>query len=128
MNPTTFCIAIVFTVSTAASALAGGGACQFKANGLPLLSQSPVLADILTSKFMVEDNGKMGPMDAPFDGGRLYTYMEFRASAVENKEHKFIIRLHFKKKSRVELSFKGAELLPLKDSPQSQEVEQGAAE
>ena len=121
MNLTTIMIAIGFTVFTAVSALAGGVACQFKADGLPLLSQSPVLAEILSSKFSVQEGGKMGPMDAPFDDGRLYTYMEFRASSVADHEQKFIIRLHFKKKSRTELTFERVEILPLNGSPRNQE-------
>ena len=117
MKLLTFCISIVFTISTAVSAIAGGVSCQFKADGMPLLSQSPVLAEILTSKFKVLDGGKMGPMDAPFDGGRQYTYMEFRASTVSKEEKKFIFRLHFKKQSRVDLAFEKAEFLPVTHFP-----------
>ena len=121
MKPSIICIAIALTVFTAASALAGGGACRFATEGLPLLKQSPALAEILTTKFSVEDSGKMGPMDAPFDGGRLYTYMEFRASPVGNPEQKFIIRLHFKRKD-AGLRFASAEILPVKDEPTAKEA------
>ena len=93
MNPTPFFLAIVFTIITAASAVAGGGACTFQTYALAVLSQSPVLAEFVTSKFSVEDLGKMGPINAPFEGGRRYTFMEFRASTAANKEQKFIIRI-----------------------------------
>ena len=126
MRLTSFGIAIVFAVFTATSAIAGGRACDFKANGLPLLSQSPVLAEILTSKFIVQDRGMKGPGDAPFDGGRLYTYMEFRASTVADRKQKFLIRIHFKKKSQAELIFDKLEFLPLKDAPRNQVGEQNA--
>ncbi len=115
MNPAPLLLAIVFTISTAVSAIAGGGACTFQDYALPVLRQSPVLAEFVTSEFSVEDHGKMGPMNAPFDGGRRYTYMEFRASTVANKEQEFIIRIHFK--SMDEKTFERAEFLPLKDSP-----------
>ena len=113
MNPTPFFLAIVFTIITAASAVAGGGACTFQTYALAVLSQSPVLAEFVTSKFSVEDLGKMGPINAPFEGGRRYTFMEFRASTAANKEQKFIIRIHFK--SMDEMTFERAEFLPLKE-------------
>lgn len=115
MKPTSLFLTIVFLISTAVSAIAGGGACTFQDYALPVLKQSPVLAEFVTSKFSVEDHGKMGPMDAPFDGGRRYTYMEFRASSVANKEQKFLIRIHFK--SMDDKTLERAEFLPLKDSP-----------
>lgn len=115
MNPIPLLLAIVLTFSTAVSAIAGGGACTFQDYALPVLRQSPVLAEFVTSKFSVEDHGKMGPTDAPFDRGRRYTYMEFRASTGADKEQKFIIRIHFK--SMDEKTFERAEFLPLKDSP-----------
>ena len=87
-----------------------------------------MLSNILTSKFSVENAGMKGPQDAPFDGGRLYTYMEFRASTVDDRKQKFLIRIHFKRKSRAELTFDRLEFLPLKDVPRNQEGEQGAAE
>ena len=102
-------------IATVSFSIAGGGACQFKANGLPLLTQSPMLAEILTSKFSVQDGGKMGPMDAPFDGGRLYTYMEFPAASVDNEKEKVLVRIHFKRKSKSELSFASLELLPFQE-------------
>ncbi|NNC89982.1 MAG: hypothetical protein HKN82_16110 [Akkermansiaceae bacterium] len=117
MRTNTICLSVVIAIATAASAVAGGGACRFKADGLPLLSQSPVLADILTSRFSVVEDGRMGPMDAPFDGGRRYTYMEFRASTTSKSGEKFIIRLHFKRAGKEAPAFERAEFLPVKDFP-----------
>lgn len=87
-----------------------------------------MLSNILTSKFSVEDAGIKGPRDAPFNEGRLYTYMEFRASTVDDRNQKFLIRIHFKRKSRAELTFNRLEFLPLEDAPRNQESEQGGAD
>ena len=111
MSLTNFCIVIAFAISTGTSAVAGGRGCDYKANGLPLLMQSPVLADILSEKFSVQDKGVKGPSDAPFDGGRLYTYMEFRAATVDDRKEKFLIRIHFERKGKVELIFDRLEIL-----------------
>ena len=37
----------------------------------------------------------MGPMDAPFDGMRLYTFMEFRGRSTLPMQE-FTLRIHFK--------------------------------
>ena len=108
-------ITIVVTLLAAGSTFAGGAACSFKKNGLPLLEQSPALARFVSDNFAVNAGGILGPMDAPFDRGRLYTYMEFQASAVNDHNQQFIVRLHFKRKSRVRLVFDRAEFLPVKE-------------
>ena len=115
MNPTPYFLALIFTIITAASAVAGGFSCRFQDGGLGLLRQAPVLAEFVASKFSVEDQGRMGPEDAPFERGRRYTFMEFRAATGADKEQKFIIRIHFK--SMDERTFERVEFLPLKDSP-----------
>ena len=119
MKINSFVIAILIIACSFSWVFAGGGACQFQENGLPLLKQSPGLAGILTSTFQVKNGGKMGPMNAPFDRGRLYTYMEFQAFSAENNEQKFRIRLHFKR-GESGITFKSIEILPLKDLPKSE--------
>ena len=113
MKQLTFLLALVFTFSTMDPAHAGGGACRFKTEGAPVLKQSPVLARLLAATFVVEDSGKMGPMDAPYDGGRLYTYMEFRASALGSEEQKHLVRLHFER-GEGGRTLKSMEFLPQK--------------
>ena len=109
------CIAILFTVSTITSAIAGGGSVSFESQGLRLLNQSPALADIFASKFVVHDRGVMGPADAPFDGRRLYTYMDFRGTSVESEKHSFLIRIHFKR-TRDKMTFSRIEVFPVPTS------------
>lgn len=76
-----------------------------------VLSDSPIIREAITSKFNVNEMGAMGPMDAPFDGKRLYTYMEFRATAIANQEQRFIIRIHFKHMD--EQTLERVEIIPL---------------
>ena len=104
---------VVFLDLGSLPALGGGAACEFQANGLPLLKQSPVLVEILDSRFVVKNGGMKGPMDAPFKGRRLYTYMEFKALSKENAKEKYVIRIHFARKEK-NLEFKSLEILPEK--------------
>ena len=91
---------------------AGGAATSFSANGLPLLQQSPGLRKALTSHFSIEDEGHLGPMDAPFQGRRMYTYMEFRAAAMGDARQRFVIRVHFDR-TQPNLKLLRAEILPV---------------
>lgn len=54
----------------------------------------------------------MGPADAPFEGRRLYTYMDFRGTAVENRKQSFLMRVHFKRETDG-LTFSRLEILPV---------------
>lgn len=109
-----FCLAVVFTISTAASAFAGGRACRFDADGLRLMKDQALLGELLKTKLSIVDNGLMGPDNSPWDKviGRMYSFMEFKASAIDDSEKKYLIRVHF---NRVEKSifFKSLEVLPI---------------
>ncbi|MEM9016189.1 MAG: hypothetical protein AAGC68_04185 [Verrucomicrobiota bacterium] len=72
---------------------------------------------LLGRHFTVEDSGIKGPSDAPFDGRRLYTYMDFRARSVEGDGQIFLIRLHFDREENPvndpRLSFQRMEIFPV---------------
>jgi hypothetical protein len=74
---------------------AGGAGVDFVRHGIPLLDQSPALTAVLDKHFVVENQGLLGPSDAPFDGRRLYTYMDFQARSKADEGQIFLIRLHF---------------------------------
>ncbi|MAS94030.1 MAG: hypothetical protein CMO55_12615 [Verrucomicrobiales bacterium] len=94
-KPIIFCVALVSVTVGCAASFAGGREVNFKRHGLPMLKQSSALADILENDFAVEDRGLLGPSDVPFDGGRLYTYMDFKARSREGDGQVFLIRFHF---------------------------------
>ena len=71
--------AVFLMLVMSGSVQAGGAACEFQSNALPLLKQSPALVEVLQSQFVVAKGGMFGPLDAPFKGQRLYRYMEFKA-------------------------------------------------
>ncbi len=54
----------------------------------------------------------MGPLDAPFDGQRLYTYMEFRGRST-TPEHAFTLRIHFT--SMRDMTLQRIEIIPGKN-------------
>lgn len=113
----TICLALVSASIGGTTSFAGGREVGFKRHGLPLLEQSPALADVFGRYFAVEDFGIMGPSDAPFDEGRLYTYMDFRARPGDGGGEIFLIRLHFDRGAEpvnyTRLSFKRMEIFPV---------------
>ena len=88
----------------------GGMACRFKPDGLALLKDSAHLVDVLSESFEIQNDGVMGPKDAPFRGGRLYSYMEFKAWKKGEKQEKFIVRLHFTREEK-KWKFKSLEMI-----------------
>ncbi|MCG8599821.1 MAG: hypothetical protein MI807_06745 [Verrucomicrobiales bacterium] len=109
--------AFVSAVIGGTTSFAGGGSVDFEMHGIPLLDQSPALAGVLDKHFAVESRGLLGPSDAPFDGGRLYTYMDFRARSKDGGDQIFLIRLHFDRgEDRViytRVPFRRMEILPV---------------
>ncbi|MEM8955844.1 MAG: hypothetical protein AAGD22_16940 [Verrucomicrobiota bacterium] len=91
----TICFAFVSATIGSTTSFAGGAGVEFKRHGIPLLNQSPPLAGVLDKHFAVENQGLLGPSDAPFDRAKLYTYMDFRARSKKGKRQVFLIRLHF---------------------------------
>jgi len=59
----------------------------------------------------IEERGVMGPSDAPFDGMRLYTYMEFRGRSTSSTPA-FILRIHFT--SMRDMTLQRIEIIPEK--------------
>jgi hypothetical protein len=75
MRLKTDCLAVVFTIFASVSAFAGGGSCQFKADGLRLMKEQSVLGELLQTKLAIVESGRMGPADSPWDEviGRMYS-------------------------------------------------------
>lgn len=109
------CIALVITLFGFAEVKGGGGSTNFETQGQLLLSQAPALAEALNSQFKIRERGLFGPGDAPFVERKLYTYMDFRATSVEDEKEAYLIRIHF---DRMEdgLSFRRLEIFPLPSS------------
>ena len=97
MRLKTYCLAVVLTISTTVAVFAGGRGCRFEADGLRLMKEQPVFGELLQSKLSIVDNGRMGPDDSPWDDviGRMYSFMEFRATATGDAKQKFLVRVHF---------------------------------
>lgn len=123
-KPILFCVALVSVTVGCSASFAGGREVNFKRHGLPMLKQSSALADILENDFAVEERGLLGPSDAPFDGGRLYTYLDFRARSRDGDGQVFLIRLHFDRgetpANYTRVAFKRMEVFPV---PASNEIE-----
>jgi hypothetical protein len=107
-------LAVVFTIFASVSAFAGGRACQFKADGLRLMKDESVLGELLQSKLSIVESGRMGPADSPWDDviGRVYSFMEFHASAIDDSKKKYLIRVHFNRNEKA-IFFKSLEVLPV---------------
>ena len=101
-------LAISLSLFAGVPAFAGGGSASFHDQARPLLAQVPSLAEAI-SKLSIEERGVMGPMDAPFDGQRLYTYMEFRERST-SPTPAFIIRIHFT--SMRDMTLQRIEIIP----------------
>lgn len=109
----TICILTVALIQISGlPAIAGGWSAGFEAQGKPLLAQAPSLADGITSTLSIEERGVMGPADAPFDGRRLYTYMEFRGRSTSPKQA-FTIRIHFT--SMRDMTLERIEIIPARN-------------
>ena len=108
------CLAVVFTIFASVSAFAGGGSCQFKADGLHLMKEQAVLGELLQTKLSIVEGGRMGPADSPWDEviGRVYSFMEFQASSIDDPKNKYLIRVHFNRIEKA-ISFKSLEVLPV---------------
>lgn len=108
----TICIlAVALALVSVVPAIAGGGSAGFEAMGKPLLAQAPSLARVITSELSIDEHGFMGPGDAPFDGRRLYTYMEFRGRST-SPQQAFTIRIHFT--SMRDMTLERIEIIPRK--------------
>ena len=114
MRLKTDCLAVVFTIFASVSAFAGGGSCQFKADGLRLMKEQSVLGELLQTKLAIVESGRMGPADSPWDEviGRVYSFMEFHASAIDDSKKKYLIRVHFNRNEKA-IFFKSLEVLPV---------------
>jgi len=109
-------LAIALVTVVAPTTFAGGGAASFKTHGLPTLNQSPLIAEMLTSRLSIEEKGVFGPSDAPFDGMRRYYQMDFRATEVGKEGQSFLIRLHFipnKNGILSSMNFRHVEIFPV---------------
>ncbi|MDB4288797.1 hypothetical protein N9947_02390 [bacterium] len=108
------CLAVVFTIFASVSAFAGGGSCQFKADGLHLMKEQAVLGELLQTKLSIVEGGRMGPADSPWDEviGRVYSFMEFQASSIDDPKNKYLIRVHFNRIEKA-ITFKSLEVLPV---------------
>ena len=115
LNP--FIIAFASLVSLATSSFAGGGACTFSGQGQPVVNESPVLAKMLGSSFTIAEFGVMGPIGGPMvDGRRFYSYMDYRATSVDNPEQLFLIRVHFHRDEN-RRKFDHLEIFPVAAAP-----------
>lgn len=118
------CFAFVSAAIGGTTSFAGGGSVDFEMHGIPLLDQSPALRGVLDKHFAFESRGVLGPSDAPFDGGRLYTYMDFRAKSRGGDGQIFLVRLHFDRgENRViytRVSFQRMEIFPVPASTVSE--------
>ena len=110
MKRTIGIFAVALSLVSAVPAIAGGWSAGFETQGKPLLAQAPSLADVITSGLSIDESGVMGPADAPFDGRRLYTYMEFRGRST-SPEQAFTIRIHFT--SIRNMTLERIEIIPL---------------
>ncbi|MDF1755944.1 MAG: hypothetical protein P1U89_24360 [Verrucomicrobiales bacterium] len=115
--------ALVSAIIGSRTSFAGGRAVEFESHGVPLLEQAPALVGVLGGHFTVENSGLLGPGDAPFDGSRLYTYMDFRARSKGGDGQIFLIRLHFDRGERpvnyTRLSFKRMEIFSVPASAEA---------
>ena len=109
MKRTIGIFAVALILISGLPTIAGGGGAGFEAQGKRLLAQAPSLADGITSSLSIDEGGVMGPADAPFDGRRLYTYMEFRGSSASPKQA-FTIRIHFT--SMRDMTLERIEIIP----------------
>jgi len=96
------------------SAFAGGRACDFETNALPLMKDQAVLGEFLQSKFSMIERGQEGPDDSPWDDviGRMYFFMEFRASSIGDPKWKYPIGVPFNRDEKM-IFFKSLEILPV---------------
>ena len=109
MKRTICTFAVALSLVSGVPAIAGGGSAGFETQGKPLLAQAPSLADGITSRLSIDERGVMGPVDAPFDGQRLYTYMEFRGRSTSPAQA-FTIRIHFT--SMRDMTLERIEIIP----------------
>lgn len=111
------CFALFSASIGGTTSFAGGGFVDFKMHGIPLLDQSPALRSVFDKHFEFESQGILGPSDAPFDGARLYTYMDFQARSRGGDGQIFLIRLHFDRGEKrviyTRVSFKRMEMFPV---------------
>ena len=105
MKRTIRILAVALSLFSGVPAFAGGGSASFPEQGRPLLVQVPSLEEAI-SKLPIEERGVMGPLDAPFDGQRLYTYMEFRGRSTPA----FILRIYFT--SMRDMTLQRIEIIP----------------
>ena len=110
MKRTISILAVALSLFSGVPAFAGGGSASFPEQGRPLLAQVPSLAEAI-SKLSIEERGVMGPSDAPFDGYRQYTYVEFRGRSAA-PEQAFILRIHFT--SMRDMTLQRIEIIPEK--------------
>jgi hypothetical protein len=108
MKRTISILAVALSLLSGAPAFAGGGSASFPRQGRPLLAQVPSLEEAI-SKLSIEELGVMGPSDAPFDGQRLYTYMEFHGRST-SPTPAFILRIHFT--SMRDMTLQRIEIIP----------------
>ncbi len=101
-------LVVALSLVSGVRAMAGGAEASFAHQGKPLLAQIPSLAEAL-SRWSIDERGSMGPMDAPFDKGRQYTYVEFRGTSAAGAEA-FTLRIHFA--SMRDMTLQRVEILP----------------
>lgn len=108
MKRTIRILAVALSLVSGVPAIAGGGSASFEEQGKPLLAQAPSLAAAI-SRLSIDERGVMGPVDAPFDGQRLYTYLEFRGRPTP-PEQAFTLRIHFT--SMRDMTLQRIEIIP----------------
>lgn len=110
MKRTLLPLVVGLSLVSGVRAMAGGAEASFAHQGKPLLAQIPALAEAI-SRWSIDERGSMGPMDAPFDKGRQYTYVEFRGRSAAPQQD-FTLRVHFT--SMRDTTLERIEIIPAK--------------